>query len=75
MAGLKVEEHIVSSETGRQRLTVLMAGYPSAKVMSCLNDMGWVIEVQPIPVNRYRDCQAYIVTFVDVPGMTVRLPS
>jgi hypothetical protein len=75
MGGLKVEQHIVSSETGRQRLTVEMVGYPSAKVMSCLHDMGWQIEVQPIPVNRYRDCQAYVVTLVDVPGMTVRLPS
>jgi hypothetical protein len=75
MGGVTVEEHVVSRETGRQRLTVVMAGYPSAGVMAKLHDMGWQIEVQPIPINRYRDCQAYIVTFVDVPGMAVKIPS
>lgn len=73
--GITVESHVVSQVTGRQRLTVVTVGYPSAKIMSHLNDLGWQIEVQPIPTNRFRDCTAYIVTFVDIPSMTVKVPS
>lgn len=75
MSGIHVERHVVSKQTGRQWLTVVMAGYPTADVMSTLYDMGWQIEVQPIPINRYRDCQAYIATFIDIHGLTVRIPS
>lgn len=73
--GIQVEEHIVSNETGRQRLTIVSAGILTAKALSWLHDMGWQIEVQPLPINRYRDCQAYMSTFIDVPGMTVRIPT
>lgn len=71
---LEVERHVISKVTGRQFLTVVMVGYPAASTMCALHDMGWQIEVQPIPSNRFRDCVAYIVTFIDIPGMTVRLP-
>jgi hypothetical protein len=75
MSGLHVERHVVSKQTGRQFLTVVMVGYPDAATMCALHDMGWQIEVQPIPSNRFRDCVAYIVTFIDIPGMTVRFPN
>lgn len=73
--GITVERHTISKVSGRQFLTVIMAGYPDAATMCVLHDMGWQIEVQPIPTNRFRDCTAYIVTLIDIPGMTVRFPN
>ncbi len=73
--GYRVDEHVYSPKLKRHRITVeFTRGFPIGSVFQRFEEGGWLMEQQPMPVNRYCDTVTYLVVFASIPNQEPELP-
>lgn len=76
LLGYRVRECVSSAKIRKHRITVEFSkGVPLGSVFQAFEENGWVMEMQPVPINIYRDTTTYLVVFVSLPNpLQLKLP-
>lgn len=75
LLGYRVREYVSSAKIRKHRITVEFSnGIPTGSVFQTFEENGWIMELQPMPANLYRDTLTYLVVFVSLPDTHPKMP-